>query len=67
MAVQDWEMQQYQMAASAVVQRLGGNPTEPVQWDDGSIKPMWMVMAAKMHEQRLMQSALNDYGPHGPA
>lgn len=66
MAVQDWELQQYQMAASAVVQRLGGNPTEIVQWPDGSIKPLWMMQAVKFHEMRLMQQALQDYGPYGP-
>lgn len=66
MAVQEWELQNYQMAASAVVQRLGGNPTEPVEWPDGSIKPLWMLQATKMHELRLMQQAMADYGPYGP-
>lgn len=67
MAIEDWELTQYQMAASAMVQRLGGNPSDPVQWPDGTVKPLWMVQAVKMHEMRLMQSALQMYGPYGPA
>ncbi len=66
MAVEDWQLTQYQMAASSVVQSLGGNPFEPVPWPDGSVKPLWMMQAVKLHEMRLMQCALHDYGPYGP-
>ena len=64
MAVQDWELQQYQIAASAVVVRLGGNPTEYVEGPDGCVKQMWVMQAIKMHEMRLMQAAMHDYGPN---
>lgn len=66
MPVHDWELQAYQMAAQSVVQRLGGNPNEPVEWPDGSTKPLWMMHAVKMHELRLMQDAMQQYGPYGP-
>lgn len=67
MAIQEWELQQYQQSAQHVIQRMGGNPFDPVEWPDGTIKPQWMMIAIRMHEMRLMQQALADYGPYGPA
>ena len=65
--MQEWEYQQYQASATEVVTRLGGNPQAPVEWPDGTIRPLWMMQAAKMHELRLMQSAMENFGPYGPA
>jgi hypothetical protein len=64
MAVQDWELQQYHTAASAVVARLGDEPTEHIKSHDGCVKQRWIVQAVKMHELRLMLDAMRDYGPY---
>ena len=66
MAIQDWELTTYQMAARSVVERMGENPDGPAYRMDGSVVPRWMEMAAKMHEIRLMMGAMQQYGPYGP-
>lgn len=56
MAIQEWELGQYQYAAEQLCYRLNENPN-----DMGASRnepPRWMLYAAKLHELKAMVEAL---------
>jgi hypothetical protein len=67
MAIEDWQLTPYQTAAAAVLQKLGEDPYQLVQFSNGDVKPRWLLEAIKMHVLRLQMQAMSDYGPYGPA
>lgn len=66
MPLQDWQIQPYEAAAMAMCQTLGENPHQPVLHESGAQLPQWVVYAMDMHKLRLMQSAMQTFGPWTP-
>lgn len=64
--IQQWQLDHYQSAAREVCSRMGEHPDEQVSDDRGQPMPRWMVYAVRMHELRLMMSAMDAFGPYGP-
>lgn len=62
MAIQDWELAQYQGPAIEFVHRLGGDPNQMVEFPNGMHKPLWMNYAVRMYELRLMNELLRQFG-----
>ena len=66
MAMQQWEVEMYRAAALDVCQRMQEQSDDLVQHESGATVPRWVAYAISMHQMRLMQSALMNYGPYGP-
>lgn len=66
MAMQEWEVSMYRAAAMAVCQRMNEHPEDLVQHESGATVPRWVSYAIRMHQMRLMQAAMMDFGPFGP-
>ena len=66
MPVPSWQLQSYEPAAMAMCQTLGENPHEIVAHANGEHMPQWASYALDMYKLRLMQMAMQSFGPHGP-
>lgn len=64
--LEQWQLEQYRMAARTVCERMQEHPDEPMLHRNGVSAPRWVICALQMHELRLMQQAMADYGPYGP-
>lgn len=67
MPVPTWQLHQYEGAAHAMCQTLGENPHQQVMSPSGEPMSQWLLYAMEMHKLRLMQTAMQSFGPHGPA
>jgi hypothetical protein len=62
MAVQEWQLAQYQYAAEQMCFRLSESPHEMVCAQDGMYRPRWMHYAERMFEHVEMVHAMRDSG-----
>ena len=69
MRLQRSDLQPYEAAAREACTRLNEHPDELVNGGFGSgiHVPRWLEMAARMRELHVMQTAMAERGPWGPA
>ncbi len=62
MALQQWQVQQYQQAAIEMCYRIGVNPYEPTDGMTASSPPRWFEYAVRMAEHDAMVQVMRQVG-----
>ncbi|MBT9516742.1 MAG: hypothetical protein IV112_08625 [Methyloversatilis discipulorum] len=62
MAIEEWQLAQFQFAAEQMCFRLSESPHELVCVQDGTYRQRWMIYAERMVEHVAMLHAMRDSG-----